>query len=155
MHAHRRLRGRVATTLAGVTTLSSLLVGCGTPAAPKSQTTASPSQSAAAIGPTQTELVRALSTCNIAPAELNGVSLGDEDHTLTLDGKGSEDTTGAELNDMVCIFQPVKMPDAVTAQMDNTRALDAQQTATWDRFQARWTYHPDNGFDVILTETPV
>lgn len=40
----------------------------------------------------------------------------------------------------------------MTAQMDSTRALDGMQTAEWDTFEAKWTYHPDDGLDVIITE---
>jgi hypothetical protein len=36
--------------------------------------------------------------------------------------------------------------------MDNTRALDGMQTASWGNYEASWTYHPDEGLDVVVTE---
>ena len=43
-------------------------------------------------------------------------------------------------------------PTTVIAQMDSTRALDGTRDATWDGMTATWTYHPDDGLDVILTD---
>jgi hypothetical protein len=37
-------------------------------------------------------------------------------------------------------------------QMKKTRALDGTQSASWDAIEATWSYHPDNGFDIILEE---
>ena len=42
-------------------------------------------------------------------------------------------------------------PDAVVSQMDSTTSLQGRQTASWDGTDASWTYHPDNGLDLILT----
>jgi hypothetical protein len=44
------------------------------------------------------------------------------------------------------------VPESVTAQMDGTRALDGRQPASWDGYTASWTFHPDSGFDLIITE---
>ncbi|WP_269142641.1 hypothetical protein [Georgenia yuyongxinii] len=34
--------------------------------------------------------------------------------------------------------------------MTSTRALDGRQTAEWDGVVATWSFHPDDGLDVIL-----
>jgi hypothetical protein len=39
---------------------------------------------------------------------------------------------------------------AVISRMGNTRALDGTQTADGDHVHATWTYHPDDGLDVVL-----
>jgi hypothetical protein len=36
--------------------------------------------------------------------------------------------------------------------MEQTRALDGRQSETWEDFSASWTYHPDNGLDVLIRE---
>jgi hypothetical protein len=36
--------------------------------------------------------------------------------------------------------------------MDKTRALDGVQTETWDNITAKWSYRPDSGFNVTLSE---
>jgi hypothetical protein len=66
------------------------------------------------------------------------------------DSYGSGDLS---LGDLVCVLVALDTPDAVTNHMSNTRPLDGTQSDTWDDFSATWTYHPDNGLDVILTLT--
>ena len=44
-------------------------------------------------------------------------------------------------------------PDSVVNRMSNTRALDGMQEATWGDFEATWTYHPDDGLDLIIEQT--
>jgi hypothetical protein len=88
---------------------------------------------------------------------LHNVELQDEGHTLTIDGEGGYRATlgGGELASQDIAFQildELGAPDAVWAKIENTRALDGMQTETWVQFTATWTYHPDNGLDVIIEE---
>ena len=55
---------------------------------------------------------------------------------------------------IACSLGEIGTPDHVIAQMDGTRALDGMREAEWDGFTAKWTYHPDDGLDVILTHQP-
>ncbi len=89
--------------------------------------------------------------CSVA--DVAGVTIGDGGRTLTLDGQGAEESSGVNVSQTVCVLMAVNTPDAVISRMDSTRALDGTQTATWDNITATWTYHPDNGLDVILTTT--
>jgi hypothetical protein len=69
-----------------------------------------------------------------------------------------------------CVRTVTVIPDHVQAQMNQTTALQGRQTAEWDvkvadipepqiktkpmadgTLSASWTYHPDNGLDVIFT----
>jgi hypothetical protein len=34
--------------------------------------------------------------------------------------------------------------------MDSTSALNGRQEDSWQEFTASWTYHPDNGIDLIV-----
>lgn len=43
------------------------------------------------------------------------------------------------------------MPESVKAHMFATRALDGRQTDTWPGFSASWSYHPDDGMDLVIT----
>ena len=38
------------------------------------------------------------------------------------------------------------------AASGSTRALDGRQSATWAQFEASWTYHPDDGLDVLVRQ---
>lgn len=80
-------------------------------------------------------------------------TLGDSGYTITMKGQPNNATTGLPMRDMACVLRAVDVPDSVVSQMDATRALDGMQKASWNKISASWTYHPDNGLKVILTES--
>lgn len=91
----------------------------------------------------------ALKHCKVTPGA--SAQLGDHDRTLTLQGFAINNTTGLVGDDMTCVLKALHVTDAVTQQIDGTRALDGMQSAKWGSITAKWTYHPDNGLRVILT----
>lgn len=76
-------------------------------------------------------------------------TVGDGGKSLTLDSGGKEDF-GLVYSDIECILKEVRAPDHVVSEMASTRALDGRQNARWGKMRASWTYHPDQGLDVIL-----
>lgn len=80
-----------------------------------------------------------------------GLSVGDEGDSVVLDMEGEEDFFGLPYNDVMCVLSELDMPDSVESMMLSTSALDGRQTAQWDDLSASWTYHPDDGLDVIVT----
>jgi hypothetical protein len=77
--------------------------------------------------------------------------------TLVLDGIGVDDTGGyddpqAEIDAAFCILDAVGAPTDVAARMQDTRALDGMQDAEWGAYKVSWTYHPDVGMNLIITE---
>ncbi len=78
------------------------------------------------------------------------IDLGDDGDTLIVDSEG-EDSPGADLADVYIVLAVLDVPESVVAQMGSTRALDGTRDATWDGMTATWTYHPDDGLDVIIT----
>jgi hypothetical protein len=44
--------------------------------------------------------------------------------------------------------------DAVLDRMSNTRALDGTLTAQGDHCNVSWTYHPDDGLQMVFEATP-
>lgn len=100
----------------------------------------------APVAPAETLLKAAHDQCSA------GV-LSDGDRTMTLDMAGKESSSGTLTFDQVtCVLGFLGMPSSVGSRMDATRALDGMQDGDWDGFHASWTYHPDNGLDIILTE---
>ncbi|GLU91365.1 hypothetical protein [Agromyces sp. NBRC 114283] len=83
--------------------------------------------------------------------EISALAIGDEGKTLILDMK-VDGGSGLPIEDVVCALAELNVSDAVLSQMDSTRALDGKQTAEWDDITATWTYHPDEGLDVILVQ---
>jgi hypothetical protein len=79
--------------------------------------------------------------------------LADNDHTMIIDSQGEDyDSGDASFDDLTCVLRELDVPASVIAQMEQTRALDGMQSADWNGFTASWTYHPDNGLDLIITE---
>jgi hypothetical protein len=74
---------------------------------------------------------------------------GDAGHSVHLGTKGSDKVT---IEEMACVLNGLDIPDAVVSQIDKTTAMQGVQTATWGEFSAKWTYHPDNGLDIIVTD---
>ncbi|MCY7290028.1 MAG: hypothetical protein LH624_17730 [Cryobacterium sp.] len=67
-------------------------------------------------------------------------------------GKGDEESTGASITDRFCVLEALDVSAAALAQMEGTTSLQGRQSASWGDVDASWTYHPDNGLDMILTE---
>ena len=82
-----------------------------------------------------------------------GVRVGDAGTSLFIDGEG-EESRGASIDMTVCILLGMGVPDSVLTRMDHTRALDGMQEGVWEDWQASWTYHPNNGLDIIIEERP-
>jgi hypothetical protein len=79
--------------------------------------------------------------------------LGDQDHTLVIDMSGEDPGSGAaSLDGFTCVLTHLDTPQSVISKMNSTRALDGMQSATWANFEASWTYHPDDGLDLIITQ---
>lgn len=97
----------------------------------------------------QTVLETARATC--APGSAH-ITVGDGGNTLLIDHQGEDETSGASIDDVVCVLFELGVPDSVVAQMEATRALDGRQSASWDGYAVSWAYHPDSGLDMIVTE---
>lgn len=99
-----------------------------------------------------TPLESAAESCSLESSEY--ASLGDDGHTLTIDGESETGGDGLSFTDTACVLAELETSSAALAQMDGTNSLQGRQTATWDGIVASWTYHPDDGFDLILTTGP-
>lgn len=83
--------------------------------------------------------------------EMEGVLVVDKGAGLTIDTKGEDDSSGASMVATACILKSLEIPESVIAQMDATTAMQGRQTAAWENVEASWTYHPDTGVKVIIT----
>jgi hypothetical protein len=80
------------------------------------------------------------------------VVIGDNGMTMTVDRVAAEDNPGAHIEQLDCILAALDTPHAVIFHMDSTRALDGMQADEWDGFHATWTYHPDDGINLIIED---
>ncbi|GAA4379531.1 hypothetical protein [Agromyces bauzanensis] len=99
---------------------------------------------------TPSPITRAVETCDVA--DNAWIVVGDDGDSVSLQTEGDE-TSGAELTDVVCVLVELDVPDSVITRMDSTRALDGRQTAEWDDLSASWGYHPSNGLDIVIEFT--
>jgi len=79
--------------------------------------------------------------------------ISDSDRTLLLDMTGSQSGSG-DLNEkqVACVLNGINTPQYVFDHMAATRALDGRQSDSWGDFTASWSYHPDQGLDVIVRQ---
>jgi hypothetical protein len=82
------------------------------------------------------------STCDLAA----GYDIEDEGQTLELQS-GPLYLSSDQLN---CVFTSLDMPEALLQHVNSTRAIDGQQTDSWDGYTARWTYYPDAGLQMTI-----
>lgn len=99
------------------------------------------------FGPRKTALRVAYESCG------NAGDLADRDTTLYLDLGGSDAGSGTlDVGDLVCVLGALNAPVYVLRQVEGTRAIDGRQSESWGSFEASWTYHPDDGLDMLIRE---
>lgn len=76
----------------------------------------------------------------------------DKGASIDLDTRGKNEASGWSYFTVTCLLTKLAAPSYVLAHIDSTRALDGQQTDTWDDVAARWTYHPDSGLRLTLVD---
>lgn len=59
--------------------------------------------------------------------------------------------TSGSLDAIEHINDELGLPESVYAHMTSTRALDGMQSYEKDGVEVRWTYHPDNGLEIIYS----
>lgn len=91
----------------------------------------------------------ALDACGISDDD-SYIYIGDSGKSLLMDGEG-ETSYGAPSSDVWCVLEALDVPESTVAQMEKTSSLMGVVSDSWDGISAEWTYHPDNGFDVVLT----
>lgn len=81
-----------------------------------------------------------------------GATLSGKGKTLTL--SGAYLWSGLNGSQVDCVFSKAKFPSWLVEQIGMTRALDGMQKASYKVgkaiYLATWTYHPDNGLNLIL-----
>ena len=50
---------------------------------------------------------------------------------------------------ILSVNQALNLPDSLVEKMSSTRALDGIQSSEYDGIEVSWSYHPDNGLEII------
>lgn len=81
-------------------------------------------------------------------AAMKYVKIYDGGHTAVINTRSEgNDVAGA-----ACLLYGIDTPQAIIARIDSTTALQGQETARANGFIYRWTYHPDNGLNMVIEE---
>jgi hypothetical protein len=95
----------------------------------------------------------AYEACGGATALEPYLQVADEGTSIVIDGPSDE---SAGLTDAItgtfCVLEELEVPTFVTTQIENTTSLMGRQEASWDGIEASWSYHPDNGLDLVLVD---
>lgn len=92
----------------------------------------------------------ALSACDIVDDEAESyIYTADDGESLLMDGEG-EETWGAPSSDIWCVLDELNVPESTVSKMENTSSMMGVVSDEWDGISAEWTYHPDDGFDLVL-----
>jgi hypothetical protein len=80
----------------------------------------------------------------------SGVTVSDGGKTLIIDGQ-NEYYIGATISDTVCVLNAVELPSYIRSNMETTNSLMGRQSDTFgDKIDVSWSYHPDNGLDIVI-----
>ena len=87
--------------------------------------------------------------CSSVYAEVasDGSYLSIDTNPYDLDGYSDSEAVIAIEN----VNKALGLPESVLTRMGSTRALDGTQTYSNDKLEVSWTYHPDNGLQVIYS----
>ena len=96
------------------------------------------------------------STTDDPPLQAAYDSCSDSDGTLDVgdDGHSLFSDTGAEgkLTETACVLLAIDTPDRIVNEMDSTTALMGRQSAEDGDFTYEWSYHPDNGMNLVIAD---
>jgi hypothetical protein len=118
----------------------------------RSSASESPSELAAAASQAAAQEPRlraAYDTCQSRDAG-NTPSLVDEDASIVVD-------TRSEYGDpagMDSVLSEIGTPESIPAQVGRTTSMMGVQEADHDGFRRSWSYHPDNGVNMVITDEP-
>lgn len=51
-----------------------------------------------------------------------------------------------------CVFVALDVPGTTLTRMESTRSMDGRQRDEVDGYTVEWTYHPDDGLDVLFSK---
>lgn len=101
--------------------------------------------------PGATVTVRALSPLVRARDACGAGEVVDDGRAIILDMRGEELFSGdLSYEDVVCVLDELDVPESIHTKMGATRSLDGRLSDSWAHYEASWTYHPDDGLDVLV-----
>jgi hypothetical protein len=109
---------------------------------------ASASQAASASAATaDARLQKAYDNCLSADGDTHTLQLDDAGNTIVIDTRSQYTSTAG----MDCVLQALGTPQSVIAEIGATTAMMGSRNASQDGLDYNWSYHPDNGVNMVIT----
>ncbi|ACL41906.1 hypothetical protein Achl_3955 (plasmid) [Pseudarthrobacter chlorophenolicus A6] len=106
---------------------------------------------AAAPAPvTTSEPAKALQTVATECAS-EGTELDATGTVLTVDTKGSSETSGGDMKDVSCVLNALNVPKDISSKMKLSTSDSEAHTAEWQGHDLAWDWTPDTGFNLTVT----
>lgn len=118
----------------------------GHSAAKAEDAAAASAAAAAASSAADARLSNAYEACTGQDAE-DTVELADNGNSIIIDTR-SEYTSVAG---MACVLNELETPESVLSSIGHTTAMMGSQSAENDGLNYSWSYHPDNGVNLVIT----
>ncbi len=84
-------------------------------------------------------------------------SVASDGSYLSIDTNPNDSTNNnsesVAISGIFAVNEALGLPDSVINKMGQTRSIDGMQTAKGDGVEISWTYHPDNGLEVMYSLT--
>ena len=107
------------------------------------------------VPPTKPESVVSLqkvaSQCGLQGAD--GVKLEAAGTSLTIDTKGTRETSGAAVEDVRCVLINLGVPESIQSQMTLTTSEEGPREANFAGRRYSWDYDPSTWFRLTITES--
>lgn len=97
--------------------------------------------------PVKTQLEKAYDACDIAAG--TKIELADGNHSIIINGVTGDDDN---FTDIVCLVSTLNTPQYIVSEIDNTTAMMGRQHEEDGGLTYEWSYHPDNGLDMVIHE---
>lgn len=91
-----------------------------------------------------TKVEKAYKACDVSSYSIR---LADDGGSILIDGAPSY-----ALSDVACILNELDTPDFIVSEIDATTALMGRQHEEDGGISYEWSYHPDNGLDMVIRE---
>lgn len=93
-------------------------------------------------------LILAYREC-VSPQSAPRIQYVDDGDGMIVDGATKDD----EYTDLACVLVELGAPQSLVANIDSTTALMGRQTEEADGLEYSWSYHPDNGLNMVISES--
>ena len=103
--------------------------------------------------PAAAPVVSRLAEARNAAGQVQYLDMLDGGSAVSINGAPSSGVGGADVDTIVTFFVALDAPEVLYSRFDSTSSLMGLQEYEWDGLHVQWTYHPDNGLDILVEDS--